>query len=151
MRRPLSFSTAKRLPSQSGKYTASRSTVGVAETSLPVVNTHFGLRPLTLSGLIECSAAWFQVLFKFCPAIRHWRNEESSVPLCLSVSTCCADNLPANKSIIPKKTSRALCSFIVPHSLDGLTVTPKMSEGTLHCEVCCARLTVKRWNRRHPS
>src|SRR6266404_131772 len=151
MRRPLSFSTAKRLPSQSGKYTASPSTVGVAETSLPVVNTHFGLRPLTLSGLIACSAAWFQVLFKFCPAIRHWRNAESSVPLCLSVSTCCADNLPANKSIIPNKTSTTLCSFIVPRSLDVLILTSKMSEGTLRGEVCCARLTVNQRNRRYPS
>src|SRR5712672_232691 len=82
MRRPLSFSTAKRLPSQSGKYTASPSTVGVAETSPPVVNTHFGLRPLTLTGLIECSAGWLQVLFRFWPAIRHRLDRDSDERLC---------------------------------------------------------------------
>src|SRR6266404_691027 len=82
MRRPLSFSTAKRLPSQSGKYTASPSTVGVAETSLPVVNIHLGLRPLTLARLIECSAGWFHVLLKFCPAIRHCEDWPSGERLC---------------------------------------------------------------------
>src|SRR5882762_434422 len=78
MSRPLSFSTAKRLPPQSGKYTASPSTVGVADTSPPVVNTHFGLRPLTLAGLMECSVGWLQLLLRFCPAIRHWPDRDSS-------------------------------------------------------------------------
>src|SRR5258707_4850826 len=78
MSRPLSFSTAKRLPPQSGKYTAFPSTVGVAETSPPVVNTHFGARPLTLAGLMECSAGWLQLLLRFCPAIRHWPDRDSS-------------------------------------------------------------------------
>src|ERR1700747_3213405 len=77
MRWPLSFLTAKRLPAQPGKYTASPSTVGVAETSPPVVNTHFGLRPLTLSGPIKCSAGWLQVFPRFCPAIRHWPDWDS--------------------------------------------------------------------------
>src|SRR6266852_5128639 len=75
---PLSFFTAKRLPPQSGKYTASPSTVGVAETSPPVVNTHFGARPWTLAGLMECSAGWLQLLLRFCPAIRHWPDRDSS-------------------------------------------------------------------------
>src|SRR6266403_3013685 len=75
---PLSFLTAKRLPPQSGKYTASPSTVGVAETSPPVVNTHFGLRLLTLAALIACSAGWLRVLLRFCPAIRHWPDRDSS-------------------------------------------------------------------------
>src|ERR1700757_384790 len=74
---PLSFLTAKRLPAQSGKYTASPSTVGVAETSPPVVNTHFVLRPLTLFGPIECSAGWLQVFARFCPAIGHWPDWDS--------------------------------------------------------------------------
>src|SRR6267378_3779093 len=83
MRRPLCLLTAKRLPDQSGKYTASPSTVGgVAETSPPVVNTHFGLRPLTFAGLMECSAGWLHVLFRFCPAIRHWPDRDSDERLC---------------------------------------------------------------------
>src|SRR5882762_3509753 len=82
MSRPLSFSTAKRLPPQSGKYTAFPSTVGVAETSPPVVNTHFGVRPLTLAGLMECSAGWLQVLLRFWPAIRHWPDFDSDDWLC---------------------------------------------------------------------
>src|SRR6266853_5133213 len=82
MRWPLSFFTAKRLPPQSGKYTASPSTVGVAETSPPVVNTHFGFRPLTLVGLIECSAGWLQVLLRFWPAVRHWPDRASGDWLC---------------------------------------------------------------------
>src|SRR6267143_2295498 len=90
MRWPLSFFTAKRLPPQSGKSTASPSTVGVAETSPPVVNTHFGLRPLTLAGLMESSAGWLQVLLRFCPAIRHWPDR----PACERV---CALNAEANK------------------------------------------------------
>src|SRR2546430_4128188 len=57
-------------------------TVGVAETSPPVVNTHFGFRPLTLAGLIECSAGWLQVLLRFCPAIRHWPDRNRSDWLC---------------------------------------------------------------------
>src|SRR6266481_8214989 len=79
---PLSFFTANRFPPQSGKYTASPSKVGVAETSPPVVNTHFGVRPLTLAGLIVCSAGWLQVLFRFCPAIRHWPDLDSGDWLC---------------------------------------------------------------------
>src|SRR6266481_5992340 len=95
MRRPLSFSTAKRLPAQSGKYTASPSTVGVAETSPPVVNTHFGFSSLTLAGLMECSAGWLQVLFRFCPAIRHWPDRDRPDWLCaLSPAT--------NKRILTK-------------------------------------------------
>src|SRR6267378_22129 len=78
MSSPLFFFTANRFPPQSGKYTASPSTVGVAETSPPVVNTHFGVSPLTLSGLMECSAGWFQLLLRFCPAIRHWPGRDSS-------------------------------------------------------------------------
>src|ERR1700675_1497106 len=75
---PLFFFTADRFPPQSGKYTASPSTVGVAETSPPAVNTHFGVRPLTLAGLMECSAGWLQLLFRFCPAIRHWPGGAAS-------------------------------------------------------------------------
>src|ERR1700686_4766526 len=82
MRWPLSFLTAKRLPAQSGKKTASPATVGVAETSPPVVNTHFGVRFLTLAGLMECSAVGFQVLFRFCPAIRHWPDRDSFDGFC---------------------------------------------------------------------
>src|SRR6266478_184533 len=78
MRWPLFLSTAKRFPPQSGKYTASPSTVGVAETSPPVVNTHLGDRFLTLAGPIECSAGWFQVLLRFWPAIRHWPDRDRS-------------------------------------------------------------------------
>src|ERR1700719_1044691 len=74
---PLSLLTAKRLPPQSGKKNASPSTVGGAETSPPVLNTHFGLSPFTLAGLIECSAGWLQLLLRFCPAIRHWPDEDS--------------------------------------------------------------------------
>src|ERR1700719_2705331 len=91
--RPVSFLTAQRLPPQSGKKTASPSTVGVAETSPPVVNTHFGARPLTLAGLTECSAGWFQLLLRFCPAIRHWPDRDSSDLLCAPSAT-------ANKSTI---------------------------------------------------
>src|SRR5467141_3092358 len=88
MRWPLSFFTAKRLPPQSGKYTASPSTVGVAETSPPVVNTHFGFRPLTSEGLMECSAGWLQVLLRFWPALRHWPDRASVDWLCaLSAET----------------------------------------------------------------
>src|SRR5882724_2644870 len=88
MSSPLFFFTANRFPPQSGKYTASPSTVGVAETSPPVVNTHFGVRPLTLAGVMECSAGWLQVLFRFWPAIRHWPDRDKSDRLCaLSADT----------------------------------------------------------------
>src|SRR6266446_743796 len=88
MSSPLFFFTANRFPPQSGKYTASPATVGVAETSPPVVNTHFGVRLLTLAGLIECSPVGFQVLFRFCPAIRHWPDRESLDGFCaLSAGT----------------------------------------------------------------
>src|SRR5712672_319008 len=82
MSSPLFFFTANRFPPQSGKYTASPSTVGVAETSPPVVNTHFGFSSLTLAGLMECSAGWLQVLFRFWPAIRHWPDLDSGDWLC---------------------------------------------------------------------
>src|SRR6267143_302303 len=82
MSSPLFFFTANRFPPQSGKYTASPSTVGVAETSPPVVNTHFGLKPVTLAGLMECSVGWFQLVPRFCPAIRHWPDRDSSDWLC---------------------------------------------------------------------
>src|SRR6266481_9963685 len=82
MSSPLFFFTANRFPPQSGKYTASPSTVGVAETSPPVVNTHFGFRPLTFLGLIECSAGWLHVLLRFCPAIGHWPTRDRSDSLC---------------------------------------------------------------------
>src|SRR5580693_6311742 len=66
----------------------SPSTVGVAETSPPVVNTHLGVRPLTLAGLMECSAGWLQLLLRFCPAIRHWPDLDSSDwPCALSAET----------------------------------------------------------------
>src|SRR5882757_6988017 len=77
MSSPLFFFTANRFPPQSGKYTASPSTVGVAETSPPVVNTHFGRRPLTLFGAIKCSAGWLQVFPRSCPASRHWPDWDS--------------------------------------------------------------------------
>jgi hypothetical protein len=41
------------------------------------VNTHFGFSSWTLAGLIACSAGWLQVLFRFCPAIRHWSDRDS--------------------------------------------------------------------------
>src|SRR5580693_5447387 len=66
----------------------SPSTVGVAETSPPVVNTHFGVRPLTLAGLMECSTGWLQLLLRFCPATRHWPDRDSSDwPCALSAET----------------------------------------------------------------
>ena len=60
----------------------SPATVRGAETSPPVVNTRFGLRSLTLAGLILCSAGWRQVLLRFCRAIRHWLAGDSGEPLC---------------------------------------------------------------------
>src|SRR5258708_1593383 len=95
MSSPLFFFTANRFPPQSGKYTASPSTVGVAETSPPVVNTHFGVRPMTLAGLIVCSAGWLQVLFRFCPAIRHW-------PVLDSGDCPCAVSPATNERILTK-------------------------------------------------
>ena len=52
---PVSLSTAYRLPAQSGKYTVSASTAGVAETSPPVVNTHLVVSVLTFDTLNVCS------------------------------------------------------------------------------------------------
>src|SRR5437868_107601 len=74
MRLPSFFFTANRFPPQSGKYTASSATVGVADTSPPVVNTHFGESRFTFAGLIKCSAGWLQVLLRFWPAMRHWSD-----------------------------------------------------------------------------
>jgi hypothetical protein len=54
----------------------------VAETSPPVVKTHFWVRPLTLVGLIECSSGWLRESLKFCPAIRHWPEWDRSDWLC---------------------------------------------------------------------
>src|SRR6266436_2792839 len=95
MSSPLFFFTANRFPPQSGKYTASPSTVGVAETSPSVVNIHFSFSSLTLAGLMECSVGWLQLLFRFCPAIRHWPSLDSGDWLCaLSPAT--------NKRILTK-------------------------------------------------
>src|SRR5216684_7820805 len=119
---PLFFYTANRFPPQSGKYTASPSTVGVAETSPPVVNTHFGVRPLTLAGLIVCSAGWLQVLLRFCPAIRHWPDFDSGDWLwALSPAT--------NKRILTKtafasNTSRFfICISVVLFEFGAITLT----------------------------
>ena len=60
----------------------SPATVGEAGTSPPVVNTHFGLRSLTLAGLILCSAGWLQVLLRVCRAIRDGLAGDSGEPLC---------------------------------------------------------------------
>src|SRR5258708_39398081 len=71
-----------------GYQAASPSTVAMAETFPPVVNTHFGFSSWTSVGLIECSAGWLQVLFRFCPAIRHRPDRVSSDGLCaLSAET----------------------------------------------------------------
>src|SRR6266436_2249244 len=58
-------------PPQSGKYTFSRSTAGVAETSPPVWKTHFTARRETFSGEMVCSAALTRVLSRFWPAEGH--------------------------------------------------------------------------------
>src|SRR5882724_9861595 len=112
---PLSFFTAKRLPPQSGKYTASPSTVGVAETSPPVVNTHFGLRPLTLAGLIECSAGWLHVLSRFCPAIRHWPDRELDARLC-TLSVTANKRTPINATVGNNTLRFFMCIHLVPLS-----------------------------------
>jgi len=75
-------SHCEQIPPQSGKYTASPSKVGVAETSPPVVNTHFGVRPLTLAGLIVCSAGWLQVLFKILSGYSPLAQSQSPEPIC---------------------------------------------------------------------
>jgi hypothetical protein len=36
---------------------------------------------------MECSAGWFQVLLKFCPAIRHWSDRDSGERLCALKAT----------------------------------------------------------------
>src|SRR5260370_38029072 len=42
-----------------------------------------------LAGLIECSAGWLRVPFRFCPAICHWPDRDpSDWPCALSVETC---------------------------------------------------------------
>src|SRR5438477_9063522 len=91
IRWPSLFFTAKRFPSQSGKYTASAATVGVAETSPPVVNTHFGDSRFTFAGFIKCSAGWLQVLLRFWPATRHWSDWDSC-------DECCAFSDTPNRS-----------------------------------------------------
>jgi len=43
---------------------------------------------LTLAGLMVCSAGWLQLLFRFCPAIRHWPGGAASDwPRALSAET----------------------------------------------------------------
>src|ERR1700693_2100809 len=104
MRRPLSFLTAKRSPPQSGKKTASPSTVGVAETSPPVVNTHCSLSLSTLAGLMECSAGWLRVLPRFCPSILHWPDRDSlDWPCALSAQ---ANEITLNNAAFGNNTLR---------------------------------------------
>src|SRR6185369_12605545 len=86
---PVSRSSAVSFPPQSGKYTFSRSTAGVAETSPAVWKTHFTARCETFSGEMVCSAALARVLSRFWPAEGHsarffswsaWAPEPSSSP-----------------------------------------------------------------------
>src|SRR6266704_5023453 len=68
---PVAASSLKRFPPQSGTYSAPPATAGVADTSPPVVKTHFALSPATFPALRVPSAAWFRVLERFWPAIVH--------------------------------------------------------------------------------
>ncbi len=68
---PVCRSTAYRLPAQSGTYTVSASTAGVAETSLAVVNSHFTWSPPTLATLSVCSVSWKRVFCRLPPAEVH--------------------------------------------------------------------------------
>src|SRR6266511_1575853 len=68
---PVSRSSAYSPPPQSGKYTFSRSTAGVAETSPAVWKSHFTARRETFSGEMVCSAALTRVLSRFWPAEGH--------------------------------------------------------------------------------
>src|SRR5450759_4742275 len=54
--RPSFFLTANRFPAQSGKYTASPNTVGVADTSPPVVKAHLTPSAEPFIGPILCSS-----------------------------------------------------------------------------------------------
>ena len=65
---PVHLSTAYRLPAQSGKYTVSPSTAGVADTSPPVVNSHFTSSSSTLLTLNVFSLAWNRVFCRLPPA-----------------------------------------------------------------------------------
>src|SRR5262245_8086734 len=68
---PVARSTAKRLPAQSGKYTRSASRAGVADTSPPVVNSHFLVRVATFVTEILRSDSWARVFCRSPPAESH--------------------------------------------------------------------------------
>src|SRR5882757_5112894 len=68
---PVSRSSAYSFPPQSGKYTLSWSTAGVAETSPAVWKTHFMVRLETFSGEMVCSLSLARVLSRFWPAEGH--------------------------------------------------------------------------------
>src|SRR4051812_2797615 len=69
---PVTLSTAYRLPKRSGKYTVSPSTAGVADTSPPVVNSHFFWSVATLLGLNVVSPGCDRVFCRSPPAEFHW-------------------------------------------------------------------------------
>jgi hypothetical protein len=53
---------------------------------------------LTLAGLMECSAGWLQLLLRFCPAIRHWPDRDSSDWLC-ALRAMANESTPINAAL----------------------------------------------------
>src|SRR3954471_17496964 len=70
---PLAALKRKRLPPQSGTYTAFPSTAGVAETLPPVLATHLGTSCAAVAVLITCSAGWSRVFERFWPLMGQLR------------------------------------------------------------------------------
>src|SRR3954468_13905446 len=96
---PVSARTANRLPAQSGKYTALPATVGVADTSLPVVNTHFATSRPTSCVPICRSDRWLRELFRSRPAIRQPPRSVVAV-VCAPVPEP-IDNIAITESVKP--------------------------------------------------
>src|SRR5579884_1463832 len=95
---------------------SSPATVGVAETSAPVVNTHFALSEATLLTPIVVSFGWLRLLFRFCPISGHCAAESPS-------SLHAAKPKAMSAAVARKKI--ALC-FIVP---PGVRFCQKDSRG----------------------
>jgi hypothetical protein len=102
---PVCALTEYKLPAESGKRTASPKTVGVAETSPPLVKTHFTASECTFRGPINRSAGRLRELAASWPAMGHWSWIRSS------------GDPEANEHIVSPSRTRKLLYTVVP-SLD---------------------------------
>jgi hypothetical protein len=86
---PVARSTANRLPAESGKNSRLPSTVGVADTSPPVVNRQCSASVCAFPAPIDVSAAWKRLFCRFCPPVG--QSAADAGPHSITASTTAAN------------------------------------------------------------